>query len=189
VKTSALAGDFSGAVSSAAMACARTRQTDAVVHVAAADGVASFACSGLGIAIKAMVEANVDEPGADVVSADRLGGLLAGFSSKSTITLSSATNALTVTGGAARYRLPIFPDAPAALEIDSEIARGKMPAGDLLSLLGVSPAADTEQSRLYLCAFGCTASATGSSASPRMAPSCFATASWLARFWRIPIAA
>jgi DNA polymerase-3 subunit beta len=150
MKLTAPAGQLTAAMSLTAMAGARTKKTDAPVHVIAAEGAISFACAGLGIAIKTVAEANVDEPGAVAVSADRLSGLLGGFPGNSSITLRSATNALTITGGAAKYRLPIYSDPPAALAIDSEIASVDMAAADLLILLDVSAATGAEATRFYL---------------------------------------
>jgi DNA polymerase-3 subunit beta len=150
VKISAAAGPLTGALSLAAMAAVRNKKTDAPVAIAAADGMVSFSCCGLGIMIKSKVEADVAEPGHEVVSADRLAALVAGFSAGSTITLSSATNALTIAGGAAKYRLPLYYDPPAALAIDSEIASIEMSAPDFLRLLDVVVAAGTEQTRFML---------------------------------------
>jgi DNA polymerase-3 subunit beta len=139
-----------GALASAMALAAAVRRKGAPVCVITGDAAVSFTCSDPGIAIKAEAAAEILGPGQVAVSADRLSGLVAGFPAGTTITFSGATNALTITGGAAQYRLPIYYDAPAALAIDSEIASIEMAGADLLTLLNVLPAAGTEQTRFFL---------------------------------------
>jgi DNA polymerase-3 subunit beta len=150
MKFTAPAGQMSAALSMAAMAAMASKKANPPIAIAAADGLVSFSCCGLGVSIKARTEASIEEPGEELVSADKLAGLVAGFPGNSSITLRSATNALMITGGAAKYRLPIYSDPPARLGIDCEIASVDMAAADLLTLLDVVPAAGAEQSRFYL---------------------------------------
>jgi DNA polymerase-3 subunit beta len=150
MRIEAQAGVLNNAMALTAMVARSNKMTDPPVAITAADGMVSFSCCGLGISIKAKAEADIESLGQELVSADKLAGLVAGFPGNSSITFRSATNALMITGGAAKYRLPIYSDPPAALQIDSEIASVDMAAADLLTLLDVSAAAGTEQTRFYL---------------------------------------
>jgi DNA polymerase-3 subunit beta len=146
------AGPLAAALSLAAMAAATStkNKSDPLVHVTAERGDVSFTCSGPGIMIRAVAEADIPEPGTVAVSAKRLDGLLSGFSSSTTISFKYAANALTITGGGARYRLPVDPYPPDLLTIKDEIAAISISGTDLLALLDVLPAVDTEQTRFYL---------------------------------------
>ena len=102
------------------------------------------------MAIKITAGADIDEPGEATVAAERLAGIIAGFPASSTITINTTANAAMIAYGNSRYRLPILPDAPAALAMDYEVARTEVAGDDLLTLFEVLPAAGTEPTRLFL---------------------------------------
>jgi DNA polymerase-3 subunit beta len=131
------------------MPVARSNKTiPALVHIVTDNGAASFTCSGLDTAIKITVAADVEEAGEITVVADRLAGLVSGNS----ITINTTTDGAMVSSGGGRYRLAAL-DVPAALKLNSEIARVEIDGRDLLFLLKVLPAAETDQTRFYLNGF------------------------------------
>lgn len=149
MRLAAPAAALAGALS-LATAAVRGNRTSAPVHVVADKGEVWFSCSAPGIAIKITAAADVNEPGEATVAADRLGGVIAGFSSSSTITISTTASTAMIACGNSRYRLRVLPDAPAALAMDYEIARIEVAGNDLLTLFEVLPAVGTEQTRFYL---------------------------------------
>jgi DNA polymerase-3 subunit beta len=81
----------------------------------------------------------------------RLAALLSGFTPRSIMEIAATDKAVTVACRESRYRLPLLLSSPGALVIDPEIGRAELAAGDCLKLLEVLPAAETGQTRFYLC--------------------------------------
>jgi DNA polymerase III sliding clamp (beta) subunit (PCNA family) len=122
----------------------------APVHVVADKGAVSFTCSGPGLSIKITAIADIAVPGEVTVAANRLGGLIAGFSSSSSITINTTANTAMISCGDSRFHLPVLPEVPAALELDTETAGIDVAGNDLLTLFEVLPAASTEATRFFL---------------------------------------
>jgi DNA polymerase III sliding clamp (beta) subunit (PCNA family) len=149
LKLSAPATALAEALSLAATAV-RGNSNLAPVHVVADKGAVSFTCSGPGISIKITAIADIAVPGEVTVAANRLGGLIAGFSSSSSITINTTANTAMISCGDSRFRLPVLPEVPAALELDTETAGIDVAGNDLLTLFEVLPAASTEATRFFL---------------------------------------
>ena len=128
-------------------------KTDVPVQIAADRGAIRFNVTNTQavIAITATCAATVIEPGTAITSAARLSALLAGFAPRSTIEIATAGTSATVAAGKSRYSLALQADAPIAIEIEPEIGSVELSADDVLQLLSVLPAADTAQTRPYLC--------------------------------------
>ncbi|SHH96863.1 DNA polymerase III subunit beta [Bradyrhizobium erythrophlei] len=122
----------------------------APVHLVADKGAVSFTCSGPGISIKITAIADIAEPGEVTVAANRLGGLITGFSSSSSITVNTTDNTTQISCGDSRFYLPVLPDVPAALKFDTESTGIEVAGNDLLALLEVVPAASTQTTRFFL---------------------------------------
>jgi DNA polymerase-3 subunit beta len=130
----------------------RSKKPPMLAHLIAADAAVSIlSCDG-NIAVKAMVPADVFQPGEVAVSADRLGALVGAIAAGATVVMTVAKGGvLTVTSGNGRYRLPTA-DAPAALAITTgKVTEIEISTVDLLTLFAPLPAAASEPTRFYLC--------------------------------------
>jgi DNA polymerase-3 subunit beta len=122
----------------------------APVHVVADKSAVSFTCGGPGISIKITAIADIAEPGEVTVAANRLGGLIAGFSSSSSLTINTTESTAQISCGDSRFYLPVLPDVPAALELNTETTGIEVAGNNLLALLEVLPAASTQTTRFFL---------------------------------------
>lgn len=120
------------------------------VHLVADKGTVSFTCSEPGISIKIIGIADIADPGEVTVAANRLGGLIAGFASGSSITINTTENTTQISCGESRFHLPVLPEVPAALELDTETTGIEVAGNDLLTLFEVLPAASTQATRFFL---------------------------------------
>jgi DNA polymerase-3 subunit beta len=148
VKIAGRASALDAALSLAALAVRGSKH--GTVRIVTGNSSVSFNCTAPGIAIKVAADANIDVPGDVMVPAERLVGLISGFPSNGTITITTMPNAAMISCGNGKYRLPVMSDAPAALAMDYEIASIEMAGDDLLTLFEVVPAASAEEDRLYL---------------------------------------
>jgi DNA polymerase III subunit beta len=151
MRITALTGALNAALSLAAMSA--DRRMDTPLRIIADQGRVTFTCvnNRAAIGITTTASATVHQPGKGSLSTVRLAALLSGFTPRSVIDIATTETAATITCREGRYRLPLLADPPGALVIDPEIGRAELPAGHCMKLLEVLPAAETEQTRFYLC--------------------------------------
>src|SRR3979411_3036777 len=92
---------------SLAATAVRGNSNPAPGHGGADKGAVSFTCSGPGLSIKITAIADIAVPGEVTVAANRLGGLIAGFSSSSSITINTTANTAMISCGDSRFHLPV----------------------------------------------------------------------------------
>jgi DNA polymerase-3 subunit beta len=151
MKITAPAAGLHTALSMPAMAA--DPKTDTPVHIVADRGTIAFRVTNprAAISIATTAAANIIEPGSATISATRLSRLLAGFAPSTATTIATAEKAATIIQGAGCYRLALHADAPAALAVEPVTGSVELAADDVQTLLSVLPAADSSETRRYLC--------------------------------------
>jgi DNA polymerase-3 subunit beta len=132
---------------------AADKKGDTPVHIVADHGMITFTVTNVrsAMSIRATSGATVIEAGGATMSATSLYDLLSGFAPGTKITVSTSATSATIAAASSKYRLPLLSTPLAGLAIDPEIGRIDLATADCLKLLSVLPAADTGQSRPYLC--------------------------------------
>jgi len=135
-----------------------------LARITTSAGEISLAATDLHTAITATVAASVLEPGQVAIPHDKFSALISGFAGNVvlTVTATETDTMATITAGRSSYRLPMLgldtlPEMPAIETATGEI---EITTTDFLHLIGTVAAAETNQTRFYLC--GCFLQSVGS---------------------------
>jgi DNA polymerase III subunit beta len=156
VRFSAKARPLLDAITAASRACESGKTKSSILsHLlieAAGNGV-TVTGTDLNIAISTSIEADIAEPGAAAVQAERLHQLVGTLPSDATVTVEGGDGGLAIKSGRSRYRLPALPagDFPAPSAANPGAAEWKLAAADVATLKSASTvAAEDGDPRAYL---------------------------------------
>jgi DNA polymerase-3 subunit beta len=153
MRFSAQAGALAMAVKTAMHAVHKSSKVPILTHMkiaAGADGTVTAAGTDLDLSITASADADVTEPGAVVLPAERLKVLLSEIPEDAAVAIANSDGGATVQCGRSRYKFPTLPvdDFPSALKLNSGATEWSL-GTDILKT--VQAAESDETTRFHLC--------------------------------------